>query len=255
MRQVSLIAMATFLASGVILPLGGGDLWADSEDDIVYIEGWQDSPSPYVPADPPRDLDLGGQNPHDELVYHIEDSFCLSDLQAQICIPDAPRLDNDQGEPENPIDIVMLIQAQVERDTATMRVSPARVNWQPRAGEVLINMETIVFTEAATQYLTTTILGYQVTVETTPVWFEWNFGDGSAVLGTSDQGAPYPDHRVSHIYTQPGEYFISLRTTWSARFRVEGLSSWIPVRGQPITSDSVGPIRAETKTNRLVHLG
>ncbi len=185
-------------------------------------------------------------------------SFCISDSQGGLCIPDPgePADPEDPGDPQEPtiIDVVGAAAAQIERDIARLGVRPARINHQPPGGEVLVNMDAVFYTEADVQYLSTAVLGRAVTVEVTPAWFEWDFGDGSPSLGTADLGAPYPNHTIAHVYESAGANFVTLRTTWNARFRVEGVSNWIPVSGQPVTVDQVGPISSVTKTNRLVRM-
>lgn len=189
------------------------------------------------------------------VIRDATDSFCISDNQRALCIPDPGEPTEEEEESEEPtiIDVVGAAEAQIERDIARLGVEPARINHQPPGGEVLVNIDTIFYTEADVQYLSTTVLGHAVLIEVTPVWFEWGFGDGEG-LGTADPGAPYPAHTVAHQYQAAGDNFVSLETTWNARFRVEGVSNWIPVSGQPVTRDEVGPIRSVTKTNRLVAL-
>lgn len=151
-------------------------------------------------------------------------------------------------------DVVGAAAAQIERDIARLGVYPARVHVQPPGGEVLVNMDTIFYTEPQVQYRSTTVLGRGITIEVTPVWFEWNYGDGTPIYGTADPGGGYPNHTVSHVYQSAGEHYISLRTTWNARFRVEGMTDWLPVTGQPVTIDETGPLASIEKTNRLVRV-
>ena len=197
-----------------------------------------------------------GSSPSDvPVIRNPEDSFCISDLQRGLCIPDPGEPSGEEEASEEPtiVDVVGAAEVQIERDISRIGVAPARINHQPPGGEVLVNIDTIFYTEADVQYLSTTVLGHAVLIEVTPAWFEWDFGDGEG-LGTADPGAPYPGNTVAHQYSAAGDNFVSLETTWNARFRVEGVSNWISVSGQPVTTDEVGPIRSVTKTNRLVTL-
>lgn len=181
---------------------------------------------------------------------------CFEELTVDRCFPDAGGTgESDEAETLTPEEIVSAIASQVESDVARLPVVPAKVRYQPVGGEVLVNMETIFYTEANPQYLSATLLDFPVTIEVVPVSFEWRFGDDSAPLRTTDSGAPYPNHTISHIYRSSGANVVSLNTTWDARFRVERLSGWIPVSGQPVTTDQVGPIESVTKRSRLVHMG
>lgn len=227
--------------SDVILDLSTGSDESSAPGSGDYAQG-----SPGSVATSPTDVPI---------IRDASDSFCVSDLQRGLCIPDPGEPSEEEEDSEEPtiIDVVGAAEAQIERDIARLGVAPARISHQPPGGEVLVNIDTVFYTEADVQYLSTSVLGHSVLIEVTPAWFEWDFGDGEG-LGTADPGAPYPAHTVAHQYSAAGDNFVSLETTWNARFRVEGVSTWIPVRGQPVTSDEVGPIRSVTKTNRLVAL-
>jgi len=245
----------------LVLPLLSGladdvDLFGESEGDSITVIGHEDDsgePS-YTPTES-GDLHRSTSPSDVPVIRNPEDSFCISDLQRGLCIPDPGEPSGEEEESEEPtiVDVVGAAEVQIERDISRIGVAPARINHQPPGGEVLVNIDTIFYTEADVQYLSTTVLGHAVLIEVTPAWFEWDFGDGEG-LGTADPGAPYPAHTVTHQYSAAGDNFVSLETTWNARFRVEGVSNWISVSGQPVTIDEVGPIRSVTKTNRLVTL-
>lgn len=74
-----------------------------------------------------------------------------------------------------------------------------------------------------------------------PSW-QWDFGDGS-VLQTSEGGCAYPCMDVAHTFRQAGDYQVSVRTTWQARFWVDGL-------GPFEVADPVTQVRSLT-----VHVG
>jgi|SRR5690625_1420368 len=234
------------------------DFSASTDGSDVVIQGdiAGKSEPRYESQDPTLKEDSWTTSPTDvPIIRDASDSFCVSDLQRGLCIPDPGEPSEEEEDSEEPtiIDVVGAAEAQIERDIARLGVAPARINHQPPGGEVLVNIDTVFYTEADVQYLSTLVLGHSVLIEVTPAWFEWDFGDGEG-LGTADPGAPYPAHTVAHQYSAAGDNFVSLETTWNARFRVEGVSTWIPVRGQPVTTDEVGPIRSVTKTNRLVAL-
>nr|WP_297430587.1 PKD domain-containing protein [uncultured Actinotalea sp.] len=123
---------------------------------------------------------------------------------------------------------------------------------QPADGRNLVGMPLIVFTDGAPQDLATTVLGVPVTVRATPTRFSWDFGDGTEPLVTSDAGAPYPDHTVSHPFDRPGTYSVQLTTTWRGEFQVAGTGVWQPVAGTATTVSAPFTVTAEEAGPRLV---
>ncbi|WP_168202725.1 PKD domain-containing protein [Georgenia wutianyii] len=136
-------------------------------------------------------------------------------------------------------------------DVQHLIVEPGGLIVQPDRSWVLINTETVVMTDAAEHILRTRVLEVDVDVRVTPVLYTWDFGDGSAPLTGTDPGAPWPNHTVAHVYDAPGTVVISLRTEWDAAFRVAGTSTWLPVAGRAVTTQSTEPIEVLTATPRL----
>ena len=115
------------------------------------------------------------------------------------------------------------------------------VHMQPDTGWVLVNKETIVYTDPTPVTLTTQLLGQTVTVEATPTWFTYDWGDGSGPERTTDSCAPYPAFDVFHIYEDLGEVAITITTEWSGRYQVEGDPQWREVTGTATTT-ATGPL-------------
>lgn len=65
------------------------------------------------------------------------------------------------------------------------------------------------------------ILGHRVTVTIRPVSYRWSFGDGS-VRTTSAHDKRAPDASVKHSFDQPTRVEVSVRTTYRAKYRVDG---------------------------------
>src|SRR3954470_6829383 len=82
---------------------------------------------------------------------------------------------------------------------------------------------------------TVDIRGFTVDIVATASAFTWDTGDGT-VLQTTDPGAPYPDHTISHDY-RSGTYTASLTTTWSGTFSVDGGAT----ADVPGTTTTAGP--------------
>ncbi|WP_413452380.1 hypothetical protein AA0Y32_11065 [Georgenia phoenicis] len=136
-------------------------------------------------------------------------------------------------------------------DVESLLVNSGNLVIQPDQSWVLVGTETIVMTDAAEHVLETEVLDLGIDVRVTPALFTWDFGDGSAPLSGADPGAPWPNHTISHVYTEPRVVTLSLRTEWDAAFRVEGTSTWLPVAGRAVTETTTGPIEVVTARPRL----
>ncbi|WP_378096957.1 hypothetical protein [Cellulomonas sp. T2.31MG-18] len=126
------------------------------------------------------------------------------------------------------------------------------LNVQPARAWVLVNKETIVYTDPAVVHLTTDLLGYPMEVEATPSRFTYDFGDGSAPLATTSPGAPWPHQDTSHVYRQLGTRTITLTTTWTGRYRVVGTTVWHDVAGTATTTATSAPFQVQELRAHLV---
>ena len=91
-------------------------------------------------------------------------------------------------------------------------------------GNGLVGLPVIFFTDSATtQTFDLTIRGFQVQIVAGATAFTWHTGDGTDLTST-DPGAPYPDHTISHDY-RSGTYTAYVTTTWGASFSVNGGAS------------------------------
>jgi len=154
--------------------------------------------------------------------------------------------ENEEGESAPP-QVIAFDREDVQR----LIVEPGRLIVQPDRSWVLVSAETVVMTDASEHVLRTRVLDLDVDVRVTPVLYTWDFGDGSAPLTGTDPGEPWPNHTVSHVYEAPGTAVISLRTEWDATFRVAGTSTWLPVAGRAVTTQTTDPIEVVTATPRL----
>lgn len=137
-------------------------------------------------------------------------------------------------------------------DFRALPLAPSPVHVQPPHGWTFVNIDTIVHTSDAPQYLRTTLLGYTVEVRATPVQFTWDFGDGTTVT-TTDPGAPWPDHAIAHAYRSEAIHTISLTTHWRGHYRLTDTTTWHPVTGTATTTSTSGPLTVHTARARLVH--
>lgn len=134
---------------------------------------------------------------------------------------------------------------------AELPLAPAPAHIQPAVGDILINVPVILFTDPTEQDFTTTLLGQQVNVRAVPDTFTWTFTDGTDPLVTTDPGRPYPAEDLIHVYTQPGDYQITLSTTWTGTYQVNGTGPWYPVAG---TATTVTTTRTFTAHQARTHL-
>ena len=146
---------------------------------------------------------------------------------------------------------VDLLPELTEADFRLLPLPAPVLHLQPDRGWVLVNIETIVFTDPTPVTLRTDLLGYGVTVEATPVRWTYDFGDGHD-LTTVDPGRPYPDHDVFHEYEQPGTAAITLTAQWAGRYQVDGSPVWRDIDGTALTTATSEPFTVEERTSRLV---
>lgn len=157
---------------------------------------------------------------HDVVVEHpdqLEEAGCVAD--------DTPT--------------VAQIQAAMARELQTVRIAAPPISYQPDGDWALINVDFIVYTQADTQLLHTTVLGAGVTIRATAVHYAWDFGDGSPPLSTTQPGQPYPDQTVAHVYTSAADaVVVTLTTTWQGEFQVDGGDTWYPITGFATTTST-----------------
>ncbi|MFC8190244.1 hypothetical protein ACFUMH_01125 [Cellulomonas sp. NPDC057328] len=137
-------------------------------------------------------------------------------------------------------------------DFRRLPIPAPALNVQPAADWVLVNKETIVYTDPSPVTLTTDLLGYQVTVEATPIRFTYDFGDGGRPLVTTDPGAPYPAFETFHVYRSLGTRTITLTTEWSGRYQVAGSPVWRDVDGTAQTTATSTPFEVVERSSKLV---
>jgi hypothetical protein len=110
--------------------------------------------------------------------------------------------------------------AEVYRYFQTLPLPDLPTQQQP-PGNALAGLPVVFYTDGpTTQTFTVDIRGFTVDIVATASAFTWDTGDGT-VLQTTDPGAPYPDHTISHDY-RSGTYTASLTTTWSGTFSIDG---------------------------------
>lgn len=136
-------------------------------------------------------------------------------------------------------------------DFARLPVKPLAAHAGPADGWLPVNMVNVLHTDPETQTLSTELLNTPVAIRATPISYHWDLGDGNTI-STTNPGKPYPSETVSASYTQEGWYDITLTTTFSGQFSVNG-GEWQDIDGTiEITSDPV-PIYSKSLECRLVN--
>jgi hypothetical protein len=120
-----------------------------------------------------------------------------------------------------------------------------QVAYQPE-GKVLQKVPVIFFTDIPSQFNKDfKILGVPVRINVKPRSL-WNFGDGTTLL-TSKPGRPYPAIDITHSYSVPGTYLVSVATIWSGSFTVAGVTQEIPGAIRQMSAVEVKVVGASTK--------
>ena len=76
--------------------------------------------------------------------------------------------------------------------------------------------------------------------------YTWSFGDG-AFLSTTDPGGPYPNGKITHIYSQPGIYPVLLTTTWNGSFTHNAVERAITGEIKKVSALTITVVAAPTR--------
>jgi len=105
-------------------------------------------------------------------------------------------------------------------DRLTKLVPTGGVAFQPEF-DALINVPVIYWIDVPEIFQSrVSIIGEVVDVALRPA-FIWAFGDG-AIWATTNPGAAYPNQSITHTYTRPGIYSVTVITTWNGSFTHNG---------------------------------
>jgi len=154
-------------------------------------------------------------------------------------------LNRPQSAPEEPAAAVEAAGAGVpvvvtSSDVSKVMANGSGITRQPPGAKALVSKIVIVYTSGDSQTMETQVGGTPVTIVATPASYTWDWGDGTTTT-TKDPGAAYPDHTVFHKYSHTADnVVISLTTTWSATYSVEGGPAQ-PISGTLTTTDTSDP--------------
>jgi hypothetical protein len=160
-----------------------------------------------------------------------------------------------------------VLPALTAEDFRRLPLTPTPTTVQPGTGYVLVGYGIIVTADPTPLDLTTTLLGYPVTVHATPARYTWDFGDHTQPLDTTDPGVPYPTDGTraptphgsiypvgshGHPYTAPGTYTLTLTTTWTGTYQIAGDTTWHPITGIATTTTTHPPLTVVERRTHLV---
>jgi hypothetical protein len=89
------------------------------------------------------------------------------------------------------------------------------------------------------------IIGETIDVVMRP-GFTWSYGDGS-FESTTDPGADYPDGKITHTYSKPGTYLVTLVTSWNGTFAHNGVERSITGDIKKVSTVTIKIVSAPTR--------
>ena len=89
------------------------------------------------------------------------------------------------------------------------------------------------------------LIGETIDVVLRPSYL-WSFGDGS-FLATTDPGGPFPEGKITHIYSQPGIYPVLLTTTWNGSFSHNAVERAITGQIKKVSALTITVVSASTR--------
>ena len=129
-------------------------------------------------------------------------------------------------------------------DKLTKMVPTAGVAYQPEF-EPLVNVPVYFWCDLPTLFQSRVdIIGEVVDVALRPS-FVWSFGDGS-VFATTENGAPYPTGPIHHTYAKPGNYVVTLLTTWNGTYTHNAEARAVSGTVKKITVAAITIVQAPT---------
>ena len=129
-------------------------------------------------------------------------------------------------------------------DKLTKMVPTAGVAYQPEF-EPLVNVPVYFWCDLPAVFQSRVdIIGEVVDVTLRPS-FAWSFGDGS-VYFTTENGAPYPNGPIHHTYAKPGNYVVTLLTTWNGTYTHNAQARAVSGTVKKVTVAAITIVQAPT---------
>lgn len=135
-------------------------------------------------------------------------------------------------------------------DFAKLPVKPAVAHAGPSDGWLPAGMPNVLHAESEPQVLDTTLLDTPVSVRATAQSYHWDLGDGNTI-DTEKPGKPYPSEEISSTYAYEGWYDVTLTTTFTGEFSVNG-GEWQPIEGTIEVESEPIEVYSKSLESRLV---
>jgi len=141
---------------------------------------------------------------------------------------------------EDPGDVTERIREVILSEFQQRPIAASTLAIQP-GPHSLVGMHTNMFVDATEQVLDMELLGQNLRIVATPTEFEWFYGDGTSFGPSPVPGGPLPEDRwgertpTSHVYTDTGDYPVSVTTYFSGEYSVNG-GPMIPIDGRATVS-------------------
>ena len=130
-------------------------------------------------------------------------------------------------------------------DRLSKSLPTAGISYQPNF-QPLINVPVYFWSDVPTLFRSKVdLIGESIDVAMRPS-FTWSFGDGSFAT-TTDPGGPYPNGRITHIYSNPGTYPVILITTWGGSFTHNSIERAITGQIKKSSALSITVVAAPTR--------
>ena len=119
------------------------------------------------------------------------------------------------------------------------------ISYQPNF-QPLINVPVYFWSDTPATFRTKVDLIGEVIDVTMRPSFTWAFGDGT-FINTTDAGAPFPNGKVVHTFSNPGTYPVVLITTWGGTFTHNGVVRSITGEIKKISALTITVVAASTR--------
>ena len=130
-------------------------------------------------------------------------------------------------------------------DRISKSLPTAGISYQPNF-QPLINVPVYFWSDVPTLFRSKVdLIGESIDVVMRPS-FTWSFGDGTFKT-TTDAGGPYPEGRITHIYSNPGTYPVILITTWGGSFSHNSIERAITGQIKKSSALSITVVAAPTR--------
>jgi hypothetical protein len=130
-------------------------------------------------------------------------------------------------------------------DRISKSLPTAGISYQPNF-QPLINVPVFFWNDVPTLFRSKVdLIGESIDVVMHPS-FTWSFGDGTFAT-TTDPGGPYPDGRITHVYSNPGTYPVLLITTWGGSFTHNSVERAITGQIKKSSALSITVVAAPTR--------